>query len=257
MTAPLGSVLAAAREARGLTVDDVAATTRIRASVVRAIECDDFSGCKGDFYARAQLRTIAGVVGADSGVLIEEFDRRVAERVPAEQMRAEAPAQVHRVAARPASRWAVAAALVVVVIVAVLLGVHFTGQGARTAAVSLPSRAHGTQPVRTHRPSAPPSHRPSPTPTPTPTGVHVQVRTDTGRSWLLVTSSSGATLFERTLEAGQASSFSDPAKLVIRFGNAAAVHVSMNGRALGTPCNGGTCTVAITPSTTSFGTAAH
>ena len=50
---PLGAALAAAREQRGLSVEDVAAATRIRATIIRAIEADDFAACGGAVYAAA------------------------------------------------------------------------------------------------------------------------------------------------------------------------------------------------------------
>src|SRR5215207_3176431 len=80
---PIGAALTAAREARGLSVEDVAAATRIRASIVRSIERDDFSVCGGDVYARGHLRVIAQFVGTDPRPLVEEFDRRSDEPVPA------------------------------------------------------------------------------------------------------------------------------------------------------------------------------
>ena len=80
---PIGAALKAARESRGLSVEDVAAATRIRASIIRSIEKDDFSACGGDVYARGHLRVIAQLVGTDPRPLVEEFDRRSDEPVPA------------------------------------------------------------------------------------------------------------------------------------------------------------------------------
>ena len=42
--------------ARGLSVEEVAAATRIRRTLVLGIEHDDFSACGGDFYARGHIR---------------------------------------------------------------------------------------------------------------------------------------------------------------------------------------------------------
>ena len=61
----VGSALAAARQARGLSVDDVGAATRIRPHLVRAIEADDFAVCGGDVYARGHVRALAKAVGLD------------------------------------------------------------------------------------------------------------------------------------------------------------------------------------------------
>jgi transcriptional regulator with XRE-family HTH domain len=70
----IGAALAEARQRAGLTVAQVSERTRIRETVIRGIERDDYSGCGGDFYARGHIRGIAKAVGADPGPLVEEYD---------------------------------------------------------------------------------------------------------------------------------------------------------------------------------------
>lgn len=70
----IGGALAAARNEAGLTVDQVSERTRIRRTIIRAIEQDDYSACGGDFYVRGHIRAIARVVGTDPAPLIEEYD---------------------------------------------------------------------------------------------------------------------------------------------------------------------------------------
>jgi cytoskeletal protein RodZ len=70
----IGGTLADARHRAGLSVADVSARTRIRQTLIRAIERDDFGACGGDFYARGHVRAIARVVGVDSEPLISEYD---------------------------------------------------------------------------------------------------------------------------------------------------------------------------------------
>jgi cytoskeletal protein RodZ len=70
----IGGTLADARHRAGLSVADVSARTRIRQTLIRAIERDDFAACGGDFYARGHVRAIARVVGVDSERLISEYD---------------------------------------------------------------------------------------------------------------------------------------------------------------------------------------
>lgn len=70
----IGETLADARERAGLTVAEVSACTRIRQSLVSAIEQDNFGPCGGDFYARGHIRAIAAVVGADARPLISAYD---------------------------------------------------------------------------------------------------------------------------------------------------------------------------------------
>ena len=70
----IGDTLAEARRQAGLTITQVSRQTRIRESIIRAIEQGDFSSCGGDFYARGHIRSIADVVGADPVPLIREYD---------------------------------------------------------------------------------------------------------------------------------------------------------------------------------------
>lgn len=67
-------MLADAREAAGLTVHDVAEQTKIRATIIAAMESDDFSACGGHVYARGQLRSIAQVLGIDPLPVIDRYD---------------------------------------------------------------------------------------------------------------------------------------------------------------------------------------
>src|SRR5512135_1654378 len=70
----IGADLAEARQRAGLSVAQVSERTRIRETIIRGIERDDYSGCGGDFYARGHIRGIAKAVGADPGPLVEEYD---------------------------------------------------------------------------------------------------------------------------------------------------------------------------------------
>lgn len=71
----IGAALHAARQEAGLSVDDVAMSTRIRATLIRAIEADDFAGCGGTTYARGHIRSIAAAVGIDAAPLVTEFNQ--------------------------------------------------------------------------------------------------------------------------------------------------------------------------------------
>lgn len=69
-----GQMIQQAREAAGLSLDQVAAATKIRSSILAAMEEDDFSHCGGDVYARGQLKSIAAVVGLDPDDVVESYD---------------------------------------------------------------------------------------------------------------------------------------------------------------------------------------
>jgi len=70
----IGEGLAAARRQAGLTITQVSQRTRIRETIIRGMERDDFSACGGDFYARGHIRAIARAAGADPEPLVWEYD---------------------------------------------------------------------------------------------------------------------------------------------------------------------------------------
>ena len=71
----IGETLAQSRQRAGLSVAQVSEQTRIRETIIRGVEDDDYSACGGDFYARGHIRAIAKAVGTDPGPLIREYDR--------------------------------------------------------------------------------------------------------------------------------------------------------------------------------------
>lgn len=70
----IGEALAEARNKAGLSVDQVSKRTRIRETVIRGIEQDDYDACGGDLYIRGYVRVIASAVGIDAQPLIREYD---------------------------------------------------------------------------------------------------------------------------------------------------------------------------------------
>jgi len=92
----IGEALAEARGRAGLTLAEVSQRTRIRETIIRGIEGEDYSACGGDFYARGNIRSIAKAVGADPEPLIAEYDavhrgRGVLSAVSLEELLTPAP----------------------------------------------------------------------------------------------------------------------------------------------------------------------
>ena len=71
----VGESLTQARKKAGLKIDELSERTKIRASVIRSIEADDYEACGGDLYVRGYVRAIAGAIGVDAQGLIREYDR--------------------------------------------------------------------------------------------------------------------------------------------------------------------------------------
>ena len=234
----IGETLSSARMARGLTVDDVAYAIRVRATVVRAMEADDFGPCGGAVYARGHLRNIAGVLGLDAVPLVAEFDHEHGWSPSPLTMPGLDRATAARVERhRPNWTAATAAALVVVCVVAGVQLLRSSGGPPRTP-VTAPGLT-GSATTST-RPSLPSSERPSPTPSDVlalvdPNVVTVQVRITGDKSWVSITDSTRTMLFQGVLGAGTTRVFRDPKQLRLTIGNAGAVDLVVNGRDLGPP----------------------
>lgn len=72
-TTDIGSRIKEARDQRGLTVRDIADTTKISPSALHAIERNDFARLPGGVYRRAYLRAFATEVGLDPDELTREY----------------------------------------------------------------------------------------------------------------------------------------------------------------------------------------
>jgi cytoskeleton protein RodZ len=230
----IGTTLAAARETAGLSLEDVAAATRIRRTLIMNIEDDDYSACGGDFYARGHLRNIAVAVGLDPAPLLAEFDAARLEAAPAratEVFEAETTTWKER---RGGPNWSAAMAAALVLVIAYGLVQAFSGSGGGGHDVADPSRTT----------SAPPSTSAPASPTPAdadsavaqaPRGkVTVAVRA-TDRSWVQVTTTSGQELFQGLLQPGQEKTFTDKTRLKLVIGNAGGVELTVNGSEIGAP----------------------
>jgi len=76
--------LRTAREGAGLSIEDIAAATKIRVSALQAMERGQFERLPGDFYARAFLKAYAREVRLPPDEIVHEYDasRPVAQPQP-------------------------------------------------------------------------------------------------------------------------------------------------------------------------------
>jgi transcriptional regulator with XRE-family HTH domain len=116
----IGGVLAEARHRRGLTVAEVSHYTRVRESVIRAIERDDFLLPGSDGQTRDQIRLLARALGVDPGPLIAEFDatyRSGPEPDGAEAVRSTIPFRIRGLRRRRRISWRPVLALLVLAVI--------------------------------------------------------------------------------------------------------------------------------------------
>lgn len=263
--AQVGAALAEMRESAGRTVDDVSAVTRIRGSVIRAMESGAFAACGGAVYARGHLRSIAAAVGADPRPLVEAFDRLTGAPVagamaaPMAPPPARAARERKEIRVRNGPNWTLAmiaaAAVVAIIALASLVLPHN-----RTASTLRQGTGHRA-PVASQAPatSAVPHPRASSSATASSTGpvagsgtvtatgsgtepavtavsgVNVTVNVHTDPSWVHVVDESGHVLFAGILQPGDSRLFHAAHTLHFVFGFAPAVDLMYNGQDIGQP----------------------
>lgn len=226
-----GALLAAARAAAGMSVDEVSARTRIRATLIRQMEQDDFAGIGGAVYTRGHIRGIARALGADPEPIVAAFEAShpaAALRSSATQPIAFDPLRGSGGAARGGRRWG-AAMVVTGVIFCIVLLITLLRPG--------PSHDH-QQSVPTPSPTgaaAPARAAPPPATTPPPTEVNLRLEAVTAPSWLQVSDVGGGTekvLFQQILTKGASQTVTADA-LQVKIGNAGAMSLNCNGQDLG------------------------
>ncbi len=130
-----GAMIRATREAKGLSLADLAAETRIPDRLLAALEIDDFDQLSGTLYVRSFLRSCAQTLGLDPAVLLDSYERMLTEQapeIPADQTWEE-ETEVQRIGVVPWTRLGIVAAALLLVVLLVWAGRSFFG-GADTSA---------------------------------------------------------------------------------------------------------------------------
>ncbi len=217
----IGETLADARRRAGLTVAQVSQQTRIRESIIRDIEQNEFSACGGDFYARGHIRSIASVVGTDPVPLISAYD---AEHGPPGAIRA---ADVFEPSTPIKIRERRSPSLSMIVAVVLLAIIGF-------GAYRLVSHHGGGKPAAapTHRVTASAKPTAHPTPSPSPRSSDVVIKLTANQDcWVQVTSSSdGAQIYMGVIPAGSSMTWTEKQAVHVRLGNPGGVILTVNGQ---------------------------
>ena len=235
---PIGPVLAAARQRRGWSLEEVATRTRIRSTLLARMEADDFSGCGGAVYARGHIRSYALAVGLDPEPLIAAFDATHDTRPPTMAAGTLLTTPVSRDARSSSNpRWMPAAigAVAVLLLLALIGYVAGSPSDTKTQNTSSPK----VSPSATAKPKKT-QVQASATPTPTlpaPTlargNVAVVIRIVGQNSWMRVTDQDGRVILQDTVPVGTMKTLLATRSLTLLLGNAGAVELACNNHFLG------------------------
>lgn len=92
----LGRRLREAREARGLSIEQVERDTRIGRHYIEALEAEDFAAFPADVYARGFLRSYASYLGLDPAEAVAAMPREEPEEAETPRPRRARPASTRR-----------------------------------------------------------------------------------------------------------------------------------------------------------------
>ena len=246
--ASLGESISQLREDAGLTVEQVAERTRIRATVIRAIENDDFSLSGGDVYAKGHLRSIAQVLKTDPAPLLARFDQ--AHGVPAPTVTEVFEAETSTQRERRGANWSavmVAALVIAVGLVAVQVFRADSDGSRQTTVIDNPTPSISDRDDDASSPEPTESESQIAQAPPNEVVLKVTALPD-AISWVQVSSADGSVLFEDNIGQGASKTFRDRKELSVVVGNAAGVTLNVNGSDLGTPgASGEVARVTFTP----------
>lgn len=206
--------LQAAREAAGLSIEQVAKKTNIRNAVIADLEKNSVEVSGGIAYARGHIRSIARVIKADGDLLVSELEgaqnlesRRLIDRLNENNV-------VGKLKDKKSIKFSTLA-----VIALIVLGVGFI----ITIALNNSTGNSGKVEVTATKPAAPTSTA----------EVNLILTGVGGKSWVGITDSGGEQVFDGQIKSGESQNFKNSNSLNVIIGNGAAIKVSLNGTDLG------------------------
>jgi cytoskeleton protein RodZ len=227
-----GSTFKARREAKGLSLEQIANETRISTRFLEAIERDDFQVLPGGIFSRGFVRAFAEVLGMDPEKAVADFERisNYHEPVVLEALRVSAP--------QPSTRNLILYPIAAGVLVLVIAIFYFVTRE-RPVTVSPDAPKSTVAPAETAAlppAAAPAAVEPPPPPPPTPAPqeatppkvaltLAVEVKEPT---WVKITTDGTSAVAGEILQPGTTRSYTAQNSIYISVGNAAGLSLKIN-----------------------------
>jgi cytoskeletal protein RodZ len=236
-----GGKLRLARERRGISLAQIAATTKISVAVLEALERNDIAKLPGGIFSRAFVRSYAAEVGLDPNVTVQEFvewfhtepvrSDDIVTTIPEEESSFESQQRIARVV------------FLLVLISLPLIGVvlYFTLRGPRAAPQPPPAATESAAPPPISETAAVPTNRSDAAASKAPAAVLAAngaattakaIKLElhpTGDCWIKLTVD-GQLVFSRLMHAGEREVRDVRDSAVIEVGNAGAFAYAIDGR---------------------------
>lgn len=250
VTPTLGLLLRKAREARGLSVDDVVRTLKFSHRQIEAVEADDLSALPGNVFARGLVRSYARFLKLDPAPLLGLVDASAPvitpDVRPPDNMGSAMPRGVRQIPPL------LAVSVLLLIAIAIMVGWHFVGTGNTPAPsateasneTAAPAAQPAVEPVLSPQaavesgaaPQAPAAvtalateASAQPTPAPMPAEGRRLSFDFRGDSWVEVKDSNGQVVLTGLFRAGKQSVAGRPPFDVV-IGNATRVDLQYDGR---------------------------
>ena len=220
----LGERLRIAREAKGLSLDEVASQTRIPIRHLQHIEREEWDALPAVTYCVGFVRAYANAIGLDGA----EYGRELRDQLGGTRTRAPAaeyyePADPARVPPRSLA-----------IIAGVMLVVLILGYAIWRSTLDDEPAPDATIPVASQAPRPAPKAAAAQPVTPASLAGQPVVLAATGETWVKIEDQAGGTLFQGTLTAGQRFQVPETAQRpVIRTGRPQLVQILVGNRNLG------------------------
>ncbi|WP_145477859.1 helix-turn-helix domain-containing protein [Stenotrophomonas rhizophila] len=243
-----GARLRQAREAAGLTLEEVGQTLRMPVQVVKSLEAEQWDRLGAPVFVRGQLKSYARLLKVDLGEVLDQS--RIGPVVPPQLVSHTHTPRARRIA-ESLGRRALYVGITAVLAVPVWFATrgHFDGTAPTPNTASLDvipaavpvagSDAPATQPANTAAPAAAPATPSAPylasltpvprpnAPAPAPAGaLSLQFK---GDSWVDIAAPDGSTVEKALVKSGETRTFSPGQVARMVLGNASAVEVQQAG----------------------------
>jgi cytoskeleton protein RodZ len=238
----IGQELKAAREAMGLSLEEVEQATKIRRKYLQALENEQFDLLPGAVYAKAFLKNYARFLNLDVEETMEAYSRLFIREAPPRSperstpRRTKEPVKVN-VPGKP-RYWLYLAAFVVLIGLTISLFYGARGMGLLPPAdrtIEETRRNPAQVPQRMDENNQTPdgqARTPDEQAVPDQTGVNLVLNVKSDRSWMRVIVD-GDPAFQGEVPAGQSKNFEARDKIAVTLGNAGVVEVLLNEQNLG------------------------